>query len=83
MDKDDYLDDNRPSFRETLDTNLNKMMNEAWQEVKNDFSHGSTLDKAASTAKLLGKGSIYAGVKMLQNLPATLEKMKENQAKKS
>ncbi|WP_438867767.1 hypothetical protein [Pseudomonas sp. L1(2025)] len=72
----------RPALKEQIDTGLDKMMSSAWEEVKSDFSYGSFLDKAASSAKLLGKGSLYAGVKMIQNLPAAVEKMKENQSKK-
>ncbi|TRO22597.1 hypothetical protein EQ826_20750 [Ectopseudomonas mendocina] len=82
MDNDDYQENNRPSFREALDTGLDKMMNEAWQEVKSDFSNGSTLDKVTSSAKWLGKGSFFVGIKAIQNIPAALERMKEEQAKK-
>ena len=66
-----------------LDTGLDKMMSEAWEEVKSDFSYGSKLDKVASTAKLLGKGSVFAGVKIFKQLPVTLERMKEQQAKQA
>jgi hypothetical protein len=37
--------------------------------------------RAASAAKLVGKGSFYLGVKFIQNLPDALEKLKEKQAK--
>lgn len=67
-----------PSFSATLD----KMMGDAWKEVKDDFSHGTGMDRAASTAKLVGKGSFYMGVKFIQNLPDAIEKMKEKQARK-
>lgn len=67
----------RPSFDESLDN----MMGKAWNEVKDDFSHGSGRDRVASTAKLLGKGSLYLGAKFIQKLPETLEKMKEKQGK--
>lgn len=67
----------------TFNSALNKMMGDAWVEVKGDFSHGSTLDKTASTAKLLGKGALFLGAKFIQKLPETVEKMKENQAKQA
>lgn len=67
----------RPSFNETLD----RMMGDAWKEVKDDFSHGTGMERAASAAKLLGKGSLYVGVKFIQNLPDAIERMKEKQAK--
>jgi len=67
----------RPSFNESLD----KMMGDAWGEVKDDFSHGTGMAKAASAAKLVGKGSFYLGVKLIQNLPDAVQKMKEKQGK--
>jgi len=74
---DEIEEKNGPSFNESLD----KMMVEAWSEVKDDFSHGTGMDRAASAAKLVGKGSFYLGVKFIQNLPNAIEKMKEKQAK--
>lgn len=65
------------SFNESLD----KMIGDAWKEVKGDFSHGTGIDRVASAAKLVGKGSFYLSVKFIQNLPGALEKMKEKQAK--
>lgn len=67
----------RPSFNEKLD----KMMGEAWKEVKDDFSHGTGMERAASAAKLVGKGSFYVGVKFIQNLPDAIERMKDKQVK--
>ena len=67
----------RPSFNESLD----KMIGDAWCEVKDDFSHGTGMAKAASAAKLVGKGSLYLGVKLIQNLPEAVQKMKEKQGK--
>ncbi|OLU30653.1 hypothetical protein [Pseudomonas sp. PA27(2017)] len=66
-----------PTFNESLD----KMMGEAWNEVKEDFSNGTGIDRAASTAKLVGKGSFYVGVKFIQNLPDAIQRMKEKQGK--
>ncbi|BCG22101.1 hypothetical protein TUM18999_02920 [Pseudomonas tohonis] len=66
-----------PSFNESLD----KMMVDAWGEVRSNYSHGTGMDRAASTAKLFGKGSFYLGVKLIQSLPDVLEKMKEKQVK--
>ncbi|KIY42130.1 hypothetical protein TZ03_02260 [Pseudomonas sp. 10-1B] len=74
---DEIQERNRPSFNESLD----KMMGDAWSEVKDDFSHGTGMARAASAAKLVGKGSLYFGVKFIQNLPQAIEKMKEKQAK--
>ncbi|RMP84450.1 hypothetical protein [Pseudomonas syringae] len=74
---DEIQEKSRPSFNESLDN----MMGEAWNEVKGDFSHGTGMARAASTAKLFGKGSLYLGVKLIQSLPETLEKMKEKQTK--
>ncbi len=72
-------DKDKPSFNSAM----NEMMGEAWGEVKRDFSHGSTLDKTASTAKLIGKGAFFLGVKFVQKLPETVERMnKANQIKK-
>ncbi|MGY2292135.1 hypothetical protein ACW9H6_20590 [Pseudomonas sp. SDO528_S397] len=69
--------------KSSFDSALNKMMGDAWVEVKSDFSCGSTLDKTASTAKLLGKGALFLGAKFVKKLPETVEKMKENQAKQA
>lgn len=74
---DEIQEERRPSFNESLD----KMMRDAWNEVEEDFSRGTGMDRAASAAKLVGKGSFYLGVKFIQNLPDALEKMKEKQAK--
>lgn len=74
---DEIQEKSGPSFNESLD----KMMLDAWGEVKNDYSHGTGMDRAASTAKLVGKGSFYLGVKLIQNLPDVLERMKEKQVK--
>ena len=74
---DEIQEKSRPSFNESLD----KMMGDAWNEVKDDFSHGTGVARAASAAKLVGKGSFYLGVKFIQNLPDALEKLKEKQAK--
>lgn len=67
----------RPSFNESLD----KMISDAWGEVRDDFFHGTGMAKAASTAKLVGKGSLYLGVKLIQNLPEAVQKLKEKQGK--
>ncbi|MBK5513707.1 hypothetical protein [Pseudomonas sp. TH15] len=75
--EEDTQENSSPSFSESLDN----MMGDAWSEVKDDFSHGTGMARAASTAKLLGKGSFYLGVKFIQNLPHALEKIKEKQAK--
>lgn len=74
---DEIQEKSRPSFNESLD----KMIGDAWNEVKGDFSYGTGKARAASTAKLFGKGSIYLGVKFIQSLPDALEKMKEKQVK--
>ena len=74
---DEIQEESIPSFNESLD----KMMGDAWNEAKDDFSHGTGVARAASAAKLVGKGSFYLGVKFIQSLPDALEKMKEKQAK--
>jgi len=74
---DEIQEQSRPSFNESLD----KMMGDAWSEVKDEFSHGTGMARAASTAKLLGKGSVWLGVKFIQQLPDAVERMKEKQAK--
>lgn len=74
---DEIQEKSRPSFNESLDD----MMGKAWDEVKNEFSHGTGTARVTSTAKLCGKGSFYLGVKFIQSLPDALEKMKEKQAK--
>jgi hypothetical protein len=74
---DEIQEKSRPSFNESLD----KMMGDAWSEVKDDFSNGTGAARATSAAKLVGKGSFYLGVKFIQKLPDALEKMKEKQAK--
>jgi len=63
------------SLNETLDN----MMGAAWEEVRGDFNSGTNVDRAASTAKFIGKGSLYLGVKFVQNLPSALQRMKEQQ----
>ena len=54
---------------------------DAWGEVKSDFSYGSNTEKAASTAKLVGKALFNTGVfagklgfQMIKELPHQLEK---------
>lgn len=56
-------------------------LKKAWEEVKADYSSGSGKDKAASTAKLLGKSLWNAGLHIVKNAPAQLEKMKEDAEK--
>lgn len=58
-------------------------MSDAWSETKSDYSFGSALDKVASTAKLLGKGTFFLGVKTVQNLPELAKKAAEIQAKQA
>jgi hypothetical protein len=72
---DQIQEKNRPSFNESLD----EMMGNAWNEVKSEFSHGTVMNRAASTARLCGKGSFYLGIKLIQSLPDALQKMKEKQ----
>jgi aspartate/tyrosine/aromatic aminotransferase len=54
----------------------------AWNEAKSDFSYGTKTDKAASSAKLVGKTlfntGLYAGklgIKFVKELPHQMEKM--------
>ncbi|NWC08301.1 hypothetical protein HX776_05600 [Pseudomonas agarici] len=56
-------------------------LDEAWREVKSDFSSGSSQDKVAATTKLLGKvlfnTGLYAGrlgIAIIKNLPEIIEK---------
>ncbi|MGB5828486.1 MAG: hypothetical protein WBH22_18840 [Pseudomonas mandelii] len=53
-------------------------LGKAWNEVKDDFSHGSKTDKVASTAKLFGKALSNVGVHLMKNAPAYIEKAKTN-----
>jgi len=56
-------------------------LEEAWGETKSDFSFGSNKDKAASTAKLVGKTLFNTGIfagklgfKIIKELPQQIEK---------
>lgn len=56
-------------------------LDEAWREVKSDFSSGSGQDKLAATTKLLGKAffntGLYAGrlgIAIIKDLPEIIEK---------
>lgn len=70
----------KTQFDKALDT----MMSEAWDETKSDFSYGSALDKVTSSAKLLGKGAVFAGVKVVKTFPEIAKKhAAEVQAKKA
>ena len=66
---------------EKPDTERYYDLDEAWNEVKSDFSSGSGQDKVAATAKLLGKTlfntGLYAGrlgVAFIKELPDIIEK---------
>jgi len=69
--------------KSNFDKSLDKMLSDAWGETKSDFSFGSPLDKITSTAKLLGKGTFFLGVKTVQNLPDIAKRAAEIQAKKA
>ncbi|NWC08302.1 hypothetical protein HX776_05605 [Pseudomonas agarici] len=46
----------------TFNSALNKMMGDAWVEVKGDFSHGSTLDKPPRQQSCLERGICFWGL---------------------
>ncbi len=65
-------------------------LDEAVQEVKDEFVWGGNLDKAKASAKLFGKGAFNLGLfagklgaEIIKELPGHLEKISENQSKKN
>lgn len=53
-------------------------LDEAWEEVKDEFRYGTIKTKAVSSAKLVGKSLWNAGLNFAKNLPEHLEKAKAN-----
>lgn len=51
-------------------------LDEAWEEVKDEFRYGTVKSKAASSAKLIGKSLWNLGLNVAKNLPEHLEKAK-------
>lgn len=56
-------------------------LGEAFQDVKDEFRFGSAKTKVSSAAKLLGKSLWNVGLGVAKNLPAHIEKNKQNMAK--
>ena len=51
-------------------------LNDAWEETKDEFRHGTVKSKATSSAKLIGKSLWNIGLSVAKNLPEHLEKAK-------
>ncbi len=49
-------------------------LNDAWEETKDEFRHGTVKSKATSSAKLIGKSLWNIGLSVAKNLPEHLEK---------
>ncbi len=51
-------------------------LNDAWEEVKDEFQYGTVKSKATSSAKLIGKSLWNLGLNVAKNFPEHLEKAK-------
>lgn len=72
---------------EGTDRSLYYDLADAWIETKSDFSTGTVADKAASSAKLLGKTIVNTGIfaakisfRVAKELPHTIDKMQARRA---